>query len=43
MQIYHDSRQNYGAPKITQKLRQKGEVISEKTVGNYMRELEMKA
>ena len=41
--IYDDSYQNYGAPKITQVLRQDGEIISEKTVGNYMRELGIKA
>ena len=31
--IYDDSRQNYGAPKITVELRKTGEVISERTVG----------
>lgn len=41
--IYDDSHQNYGAPKITNVLRQDGEIISEKTVGNYMRELGIKA
>ena len=41
--IYDESHQNYGAPKITQKLREIGEKISEKTVGNYMRELGLKA
>ena len=41
--IYDESHQNYGAPKITQKLREMGEKISEKTVGNYMRELGLKA
>ena len=41
--IYNDSHQNYGAPKITNVLRQEGEIISEKTVGNYMRELGIKA
>ena len=41
--IYDESHQNYGAPKITQKLREIGEEISEKTVGNYMRELSLKA
>ena len=30
-------RQNYGAPKITQELRKKGECISERTVGKYVR------
>lgn len=42
-QIYDDSYQNYGAPKITKFLKQKGEDISEKTVGNYMREMGIKA
>ncbi len=43
LEIYHDSHQNYGAPKITNCLRKEGEVIAEKTVGNYMRELGIKA
>ena len=37
--IYDQSKQNYGAPKITRKLRQKGETISERTVGKYMKEM----
>lgn len=41
--IYEDSHQNYGAPKITECLRREGEKIAEKTVGNYMRELGIKA
>lgn len=41
--IYNDSHQNYGAPKITQRLRQNGEKISEKTVGNYMKEMGLRA
>ena len=41
--IYDGSKQNYGAPKITKKLRETGEKISEKTVGNYMREMGLKA
>ena len=43
VEIYHGSHQNYGAPKITECLKQEGERISEKTVGNYMRELGIKA
>lgn len=43
LEIYHDSHQNYGAPKITECLKQEGERISEKTVGNYMREMGIKA
>ena len=42
-QIHHDSHQNYGAPKITECLRKEGEIISEKTVGNYMSEMGIKA
>lgn len=41
--IYEESHQNYGAPKITECLRQEGEIIAEKTVGNYMRELGIRA
>lgn len=41
--IYDESHQNYGAPKIAKKLQKTGEVISEKTVGNYMREMGLKA
>lgn len=43
LEIYNDSHQNYGAPKITQCLHQEGEKIAEKTVGNYMRELGIRA
>jgi transposase InsO family protein len=42
-QIYNESYQNYGAPKIAQILIEKGEPIAEKTVGNYMREMGIKA
>ena len=41
--IYDRSKQNYGAPKITGKLRQKGETISERTVGKYMKKMGIKA
>lgn len=41
--IYGESKQNYGAPKITRKLRQKGETISECTVGKYMKEMRIRA
>ena len=34
--IYDESKQNYGAPKITRQLRKSGEIISERTVGKYM-------
>lgn len=43
LEIYDESHQNYGAPKITEWLHQKGECITEKTVGNYMREMGIKA
>lgn len=43
MDIYNDSHQNYGAPKITECLKREGEVIAEKTVGNYMKEMGIKA
>ena len=41
--IYDGSRQNYGAPKITVELRKTGEVISERTVGTYMRQMGIRA
>jgi putative transposase len=41
--IYNESYQIYGAPKITSILQSRGHVISEKTVGNYMREEGIKA
>lgn len=41
--IYDDSKQNYGAPKITIELRKDGETISERTVGKYMREMGIRA
>ena len=37
--IYDESKQNYGAPKVTVELQKSGEVISERTVGNYMRQM----
>lgn len=42
-EIYNESHQIYGAPKITATLRSRGHIVSEKTVGNYMRELGIKA
>ena len=41
--IYDNSKQNYGAPKITKELRKSGETIAERTVGKYMREMGIKA
>jgi len=42
-EIYNESMQIYGAPKIASILQSRGHVISEKTVGNYMREEGIKA
>ena len=42
-QIYDDSYQNYGAPKITVELQKSGEKISERTTGKYMKEMNIKA
>ena len=41
--IYDKSKQNYGAPKITVELRKSGKRISERTVGKYMREMDIRA
>ncbi|MFR4835892.1 MAG: transposase [Catenibacterium sp.] len=41
--IHEESHGIYGAPKITEELKKKGHVISEKTVGNYMHEMHIKA
>lgn len=43
IKIYDESHQNYGAPKITEILHSEGERVSEKTVGNYMRERGIRA
>lgn len=42
-EIYDESHQNYGAPKITKELEKAGIHVSEKTVGNYMRGMGIKA
>jgi len=42
-EIYDESYQNYGAPKIKEALLIHGEVIAEKTVGNHMREMGIEA
>ena len=42
-EIYDQSHQNYGAPKITRVLQQEGERISERTVGKYMKEMGLRA
>ena len=36
--IYEESHEIYGAPKIAAKMRQKGNKVSERTVGKYMGE-----
>lgn len=41
--IHHESRFIYGAPKITKKLTALGYDIAEKTVGQYMREMNLRA
>ena len=43
LELYNDSNQNYGAPKIARLLQKEGERISERTVGLYMRELKIRA
>lgn len=43
MDIYIKSKQIYGAQKITKNLEKTGIKISEKTVGNYMRKIGIKA
>ena len=42
-EIYEGSHQIYGAPKIAEKMRQKGDKVSGRTVGKYMRELGIRA
>ena len=42
-QIYDQSNQNYGAPKITRELRKSGIRIAECTAGSYMKEMGIKA
>ena len=41
--IHEESKEIYGAPKITKILQNNGEVISERTVGKYMREIGVRA
>lgn len=41
--IYDDSKQIYGAPKITKELKKAGTRISERTVGKYMRQMGIRA
>lgn len=42
-QLHDESHQIYGAPKITKQLHAKGEIVTERTVGNYMRQMGLKA
>lgn len=42
-EIYDESIQNYGAPKITKELQKQGEVIAQRTVSKYMHEMGIKA
>lgn len=41
--IYEESKQNYGAPKITEVIKSKGEKISARTVGLLMKQMKIKA
>lgn len=41
--IYDASHQNYGAPKITAELQKSGEHIAQKTAGNYMHQMGIRA
>ena len=43
IEIYNESNQIYGAPKITKIIRRMGYTVAEKTVGNYMKELGIRA
>ena len=42
-QIHKESHEIYGAPKIAEEMRKKGDAVSDKTVGNYMREIGIRA
>ncbi|MDO4313287.1 MAG: IS3 family transposase, partial [Eubacteriales bacterium] len=42
-EIYEESHQYYGAPQITKELEKAGIHVSEKTIGNYMRDMGIKA
>lgn len=42
-EIHKESHEIYGAPKIAEEMRKKGDTISNKTVGNYMREIGIRA
>ncbi|SET86601.1 Transposase InsO and inactivated derivatives [Oceanobacillus limi] len=40
---YHDSEKRYGSPKITKLLEKEGYTITERTVGKYMQELDLRS
>ena len=42
-QIHKESHEIYGAPKIAEEMRKKGDAVSDKTVGNDMREIWIRA
>ena len=42
-QIHKESHEIYGAPKTAKKMREKGDTVSDKTVGNFMRDIGIKA
>lgn len=42
-ELHNESHQIYGAPKIARELHKQGARITEKTVGNYMRQMGLKA
>lgn len=41
--IYNDSKQKYRALKITKKLQKDGEIIAERTIGKYMKDMGIRA
>ena len=42
-EIYEESKQNYGAPKITKELNKEGDNVAIRTISTYMKELGLKA
>jgi len=42
-EILYELHTIYGAPKITKELHKPGETVAEKTMGNYMREMGLRA
>lgn len=42
-ELHDESKQNYGAPKITVLMNRNGDNISERTVSSYMKEMGIKA